>query len=332
MHSGLEQFKVVTYLFVIISSFISAAQNLSANSTYRLRDTEQPSELSWVSYQDIHSGTRLFDLSRDYIVLLHIQKTGGTAFEKHLVHDLKLKVPCDCYEERRRCFCKRDPWAAKTTWLISRFSTGWVCGLHPDLFELKNCLRGLRGMFITTFLRNPLHRFVSEYRHTQRGATWKNAKVHCVNMNAQGCYENITNWSELSLEQFIDCKTNMATNRQTRMLADQNLVNCSNSNDFQDETVLESAMTNLERLSYFGLCEQQRASQLLFEKTFNLTFSETFKQSDENKTEVLISKLPPSIVDKILSLNSLDVKLYKFAKKLLSERLKEMSVQIEARA
>lgn len=295
-------------------------------------NTGQPSIpiYRWVSYKDIYSGVRRFNLKNDYIVLLHIQKTGGTAFEKHLVHDLDLEIPCDCQQERRRCICKRgqaSPATAKTTWLISRFSTGWLCGLHPDFTQLKGCLTGLKGLFMTTFLRNPLTRFVSEYRHTRRGATWKNSKVHCSVPQTSQCYENLTNWDDLSLDQFMECKTNMAINRQTRMLADMNLVRCSDSYHSQDEALLSSAIANLKELAYFGLCEKQKLSQSLFERTFNLTFKETFRQSDENKTEDLISKLPPATIDRVLSLNSLDVRLYKFGKELFNDRLMLMSVK-----
>jgi hypothetical protein len=44
---------------------------------------------------------------RDVIVFLHIQKTGGTTFGRHLVRDLNLENPCNCPRKRKRCDCFR---------------------------------------------------------------------------------------------------------------------------------------------------------------------------------------------------------------------------------
>ena len=85
-------------------------------------------------------------LSRDYpfdpegndvIVFLHMQKTGGSTFGRHLVKNLDAKPPCRCHRGRKRCDCfnKHKHW-----WLFSRYSLGWPCGLHADWTELKTCV------------------------------------------------------------------------------------------------------------------------------------------------------------------------------------------------
>lgn len=74
----------------------------------------------------------------DVIVFLHIQKTGGTTFGRHLVQNVRLEVPCDCRPGQKKCTCYRPN--RKETWLFSRFSTGWSCGLHADWTELINCV------------------------------------------------------------------------------------------------------------------------------------------------------------------------------------------------
>lgn len=96
-----------------------------------------------------HSETHSFkaeDLIRDYnfdiegddvLVFLHIQKTGGTTFGKHLVKNIDLKRPCECYKGRKKCDCENSK---KEIWLFSRYSTGWVCGLHADWTELNACV------------------------------------------------------------------------------------------------------------------------------------------------------------------------------------------------
>ena len=89
-----------------------------------------------------HSLARKFDFDisgNDVLVFLHIQKTGGTTFGKHLVNNLDVYPPCNCVKGRRRCPCLR-PGSSKQLWQFSRFSSGWSCGLHADWTELKSCV------------------------------------------------------------------------------------------------------------------------------------------------------------------------------------------------
>lgn len=74
----------------------------------------------------------------DVMVFLHIQKTGGTTFGRHLVKNIHLERPCNCTAGQRKCTCHR-PGKAES-WLFSRFSTGWSCGLHADWTELSSCV------------------------------------------------------------------------------------------------------------------------------------------------------------------------------------------------
>lgn len=74
----------------------------------------------------------------DVIVFLHIQKTGGTTFGRHLVRNIQLERPCECHAGQKKCTCYRP--GKKETWLFSRFSTGWSCGLHADWTELTKCV------------------------------------------------------------------------------------------------------------------------------------------------------------------------------------------------
>ena len=83
---------------------------------------------------------KLFDVNldkEDVFVFLHIQKTGGTTFGKHLVRNLDLDSPCKCHKHKKQCDCYTRK---KTVWLISRYSTGWICGLHADWTELNVCV------------------------------------------------------------------------------------------------------------------------------------------------------------------------------------------------
>jgi len=76
--------------------------------------------------------------NEDVIVFLHIQKTGGTTFGRHLVENLEVEPPCNCYKRvKKRCDCLNKD---RQVWLFSRYSTGWKCGLHADWTELKTCV------------------------------------------------------------------------------------------------------------------------------------------------------------------------------------------------
>ncbi len=92
-----------------------------------------------LSFDDILNDKFHFDMNaHDVMVFLHIQKTGGTSFGRHLVQDLDLQRPCTCQRKHKRCYCFRPN--RNENWLFSRYSTGWKCGLHADWTELTNCV------------------------------------------------------------------------------------------------------------------------------------------------------------------------------------------------
>jgi len=322
-------------------------------------DFKQPKNM--ISYKDIMEDNFRFNLSSssDVMVFLHIQKTGGTTFGKHLVQDIDLENPCLCHRRRNRlnrrklhCDCFR-PGTRDRNWLFSRYSTGWKCGLHPDWTELTSCvdkyLVGLEGgmvdrrYFYITFLRDPVDRYLSEWRHVQRGATWRTAELRCGNQSwadvLPKCYEDdgdLSDWSGVGIGEFMDCEDNLAANRQTRMLADLELVNCYNKSAMdpskRDTIILNSAKANLERMAYFGMTEEQQISQYLFEETFNLEFKISFQQYNKSDTHSGASKekLNDKTIEKIRALNHLDNELYKFAHQLLKNRFENMKVTDES--
>jgi len=302
-----------------------------------------------ITFDELMEENFEFDINgQDVMVFLHIQKTGGTSFGKHLVQDLDLERDCECHKGRlpdgtkkkMRCNCFR-PGKGKKNWLFSRYSTGWKCGLHSDWTELTGCvdtyLRGIepgekgRRYFYITVLRDPVSRYLSEWRHVRRGATWAKA-THMCGGKAWGqlitkCYQG-DDWEDVSLDEFLDCDNNMAANRQTRMLADLELVNCYNTTaitkDNHDKIILQSAKSNLEKMAFFGLTEEQRISQYLFEETFNLEFRTVFDQFNVTRSGKALKHLGPSVVDQVKSRNLLDLELYEFAQKLLETRFEKM--------
>ncbi|XP_025938513.1 heparan-sulfate 6-O-sulfotransferase 2 [Apteryx rowi] len=276
----------------------------------------------------------------DLIVFLHIQKTGGTTFGRHLVRNIQLEQPCECRAGQKKCTCHRP--GKRETWLFSRFSTGWSCGLHADWTELTNCvpavvdskkevrLRPSRNFYYITILRDPVSRYLSEWRHVQRGATWK-ASLHVCDGRSPtteelpSCYTG-DDWSGCSLKEFMDCPYNLANNRQVRMLSDLSLVGCYNLSVMPEEqrnkVLLDSAKENLKRMAFFGLTEFQRKTQYLFEKTFNMNFISPFTQY--NSTRASSVEIDEQTQQRIEALNFLDMELYDYAKDLFLQRYQYM--------
>ncbi|XP_064121463.1 heparan-sulfate 6-O-sulfotransferase 2-like [Macrobrachium nipponense] len=299
------------------------------------------------SFEEVTGHDFQFDIrGHDVIVFLHIQKTGGTTFGRHLVDDLDLDRHCECHRKiRKRCTCLRPGPHSDETWLFSRHSTGWKCGLHADWTELTSCVDDMmdriednsveRRYFYITFLRDPVHRYLSEFKHVRRGATWKTARLLCegrppTREEVPLCYKGDT-WENVTLEEFMACSSNLANNRQTRMLADLSLVGCYNTSFLDPEDrgkmLLISAKNNLKKMAFFGLTEDQEISQYIFEETFNLKFRVRFEQHNQTISDQALHKVDPETLRRIEEINYLDVQLYKFAKQLLQNRFKVMSEQ-----
>ncbi|KAL4635769.1 heparan-sulfate 6-O-sulfotransferase 3-like [Arapaima gigas] len=270
----------------------------------------------------------------DVIVFLHIQKTGGTTFGRHLVRNIRLEKPCDCRAGQKRCTCHRP--GKEESWLFSRFSTGWSCGLHADWTELTSCVPAVMGrkeakkngrnFYYITLLRDPVSRYLSEWKHVQRGATWKTSLHMCDGRSPTqdelpACYPG-DDWSGVTLQEFMDCPSNLANNRQVRMLADLSLVGCYNlssmSENERSHILLSSAKTNLKNMAFFGLTEFQRKTQYLFERTFRLRFISAFTQI--NSTRAAGVDIDEDVRRRIEALNLLDVQLYEYAKDLFLQR------------
>uniref|UniRef100_A0A4W3IPC6 Heparan-sulfate 6-O-sulfotransferase n=1 Tax=Callorhinchus milii TaxID=7868 RepID=A0A4W3IPC6_CALMI len=187
-----------------------------------------------------------------------------------------------------------------------------------------------RNFYYITMLRDPVSRYLSEWRHVQRGATWK-ASLHMCDGRTPTqdelptCYIG-DDWSGCTLQEFMNCPYNLANNRQVRMLADLSLVGCYNlsimTENRRNEILLHSAKNNLKDMAFFGLTEFQRKTQYLFERTFHLKFISPFTQF--NSTRAASVELNEQTRKRIEELNFLDVQLYDYAKDLFLQRFQYM--------
>ncbi len=127
----------------------------------------------------------------------------------------------------------------------------------------------------------------------------------------------------MELDEFMSCPSNLANNRQTRMLANLSLVHCYDvtamPREERESIMLKSAKDNLQDMAFFGLVEFQVATQYLFERTFKLTFIKDFEQYAE--THAGEANISVSDLSRVRQVNNLDLELYKFAKQLFFQRI-----------
>lgn len=77
----------------MISSSDASAAMLQSHNVEKSAHNAVVNANVGLSYEDVLNEDFQFDMdAHDVMVFLHIQKTGGTSFGKHLVRDLDLKV------------------------------------------------------------------------------------------------------------------------------------------------------------------------------------------------------------------------------------------------
>lgn len=309
----------------------------------------------------------------DTLVVIHTQKTGGSAFVKHLVAlqrdgeylclldpevkktiRKRRKIPKGKRSTRHhQSPCPRDP--AKPDgeqWLIATKTVRWVCGLHASYSEFRSCLPALsnpkinshRRLHYAILLRHPVMRYLSEYLHIQRNATWSVQRT-CDNRlvsvsEMPPCYPGYyagKPWVNVTLSSFVSCDSNWGNNRQTMMLADLESVHCFNKSALsiaeRDERLLETAKNNLKSFAFLGLTEFMAETCQLFEKTFDMTFSVTpapYNSLSEFRSGPLLVLLRNNteLYRAILRRNHLDIQLYAFAMDLFVERTSRAQIPV----
>ena len=306
----------------------------------------------------------------DTLVMIHIQKTGGREFRQYLVTvkrgseylcnissamkeivEAKKRIPRTT-ARWKTVSCPRYPNKNQSEqWLISEKTMGWICGVHPSYTEYHNCLpklnsikfNKLRKLHYAVFLRHPILRYISEYLHFHRNATWaarhkcKGKLVPLEDMPPcyPGFYDSVP-WPNLNLSSFLSCESNWANNRQTLMLADMEATNCFDKKSIGKEEwerkLLESAKKNLESFVFFGITEYMDESLRMFENYFNMTFPSrlpTRNLGDLISAPMMLGLLRnPAHLTAIHKVNSLDVALYEHALKLFEGRARRMGIKI----
>jgi hypothetical protein len=138
---------------------------------------------SYLNMEAIEKGLS-FNPKSQAIVFLHIQKTSGKDFDSAVVKTLLVKKEKSngtwtraCHEGSKTfydCYYGSNKW----DWYLSRATNGWPCGVHPTFTQIKNCYHRIftkydySDIHVITVLRNPVNRFLSEWRHLWRVGEW----------------------------------------------------------------------------------------------------------------------------------------------------------------
>lgn len=334
------------------------------NDSMHLQDDQDNRALQVDDPSNFH-----FDPSTDTLVAIHIQKTGGSNFVRHLVtvqrngqylctlkQEAVIEIEKNKHQRlkglkglnRNEVSCPRDPKRpAGGQWLISEKNLGWICGVHATLMEFEDCLPKLdiidNYYFIVT-LRHPVLRYISEYLHFQRNATWSYRR-YCggkeVTLDEMPtCFPGYLEkkpWLDLNLDKFLSCESNWANNRQAMSLADLKLVGCYDktlyTREERERLILKSAKDNLRQMPFFGMTEYMAESRTLFEKTFDVKFAVDLQQKEvsELHSAPLLQELwnNTTLFGRVLSINRLDLELYNYALELFTERARKIGIHID---
>ena len=92
---------IILYLFllpyqsILVLSDSQKPPMIDVETEFRKSHMKHPPPLNLIEYRDIHHNDFDFKIGGNSVmVFLHIQKTGGSTFSKHLVHDVDLKDRC----------------------------------------------------------------------------------------------------------------------------------------------------------------------------------------------------------------------------------------------
>lgn len=208
-----------------------------------------------------------------------------------------------------------------------------------------------------TVLRDPIDRFLSEWKHVQRGATWMSASLKCHGRRPPSEHYRLCVFFQrrpaarpqkkrrlpidVSLAEFLRCPHNLALNRQTRMLANLSALGCytdlvdwsvprgntgKKTLSEKQKLLLSSAtFTLIERIRMFGLYEHLLFTQYLLQIRMNISFNHVVDQiknlSNETHAYRTKRKLNGELLTAVESANILDSKLYGLSKRVFTLRI-----------
>ncbi|KAL6055987.1 Sulfotransferase [Balamuthia mandrillaris] len=261
---------------------------------------------------------------KDLLVHVHLQKSGGKTFNSVLESGAK----------EGKSSCLSPSFFQGSTWLLSRSTTKWRCGVHPSYTRWNQCLStkfGNRNPLWITQVRHPVERFWHEYLETQGTfqlwhVFWPTdcgGKVIDTrppdprkyergrDPPFQGNLEDFKSWASH--------ETNAGRNRQTIMLSTLVPSLCEGGlqlgNPEHERLILEDAKrVLLEELHVVGIYEAPTELWQMLRHKFPQLCFEAFPEF------VSQQKVPEEVVEMIKEINHLDIELWEFARDLFWRR------------
>lgn len=176
MQKGISKTQILVFLLVLFSTLALFILQNVLSSQIILNSVRRMSSIY---------NNQSFDPNKHVLVFLHVQKTGGSDFDRAMVKHLQLrksgKYVKACLKSKpieavtthqtntrfkpqkfKKYQCVREK--SLENWYFSRQTFGWVCGLHPDITDLTNCVYGFypdakpHDFHFFTILRDPFLR------------------------------------------------------------------------------------------------------------------------------------------------------------------------------
>lgn len=239
----------------------------------------------------------------DVFMFMHIPKTGGLS----LIAYLDAQFPQDrIFPLHSKTPARKTPVDDFTPSQLANYR--FIRGHHRfGPYDNGFYAHVARNPIMLTFLREPIARTVSAYRHQLR-----EKKIP----------ENIT------LEQYLTTPEyqKFIVNHQSLMVIGKVKGNTGEEETEQlpEDVLLQLAKENLERMAFFGLTERFKESMQLLAHTFDWPMPHDIPMLNTAPEPFDFSKLKPETLELIKAKNPIDLELYKFAVPLFEKRYQQM--------
>ncbi len=135
----------------------------------------------------------------------------------------------------------------------------------------------------------------------------------------------------------MDCKYNLANNRQTKHLSNYDrfypTCNMMNNDEENEKILLARAKKTLEEMPFFGINEYYNYSLVLFQRAigdnlFKFDFDQNLIEKKKNQSfgDSYKNKIDIKLLERIKKVNKLDIELYEYGLKIFFAKLKYFKI------